>query len=154
MLARRLVNRSRKPRITAPATAAARNHNPVIRTREIMHNFAGVRVVNNRPDRNFEQNVFALAAVAAGRPSAGNELLPAEGEAAVAAVSGLYPNCGLINKHNRKNDLTTGAKEPFAGESRSALLLAGGDCQRSPSALLNPCTHPSWNSGCTVCANV
>src|SRR6266567_419834 len=106
-----------------------------------MNNLAGVGVVNNRSDWNFQQNIVAfaprfvrsfavapalgfvfrietemnqrvvtlarfhnhvaaLAAVAAGRPSAGHELLPAERKASVASVPSLYPNCGFINEHN------------------------------------------------------
>jgi hypothetical protein len=50
----------------------------------------------------FHDDVATLAAVAPGWASAGNKLLPAEGEAAVAAVAGLYADCGFIDEHGGK----------------------------------------------------
>src|SRR5208282_1012235 len=44
-------------------------------------------------------DVSALAAVAARRTAARNELLPPEGHAAISAVAGLYLNFCLIDKH-------------------------------------------------------
>ena len=49
----------------------------------------------------FHDDVAALAAIASGRSTARNELLAAEGHAAIAAVSGFDPNFRLINKHCR-----------------------------------------------------
>ena len=48
-------------------------------------------------------HVASAAAVAAGGPAAGNELLPPEGHAAVAAVAGLHPDFCLIDKHGLDN---------------------------------------------------
>ena len=50
----------------------------------------------------FHDDVAALAAVAAGRPAARNELLPPKGQAAVAAVAGFYSNCRFIDEHEKK----------------------------------------------------
>jgi hypothetical protein len=48
-----------------------------------------------------EDHVAAAAAVAAARPAPRDVLLPAEGDAAVAAVAGLDANDGLVNKHEK-----------------------------------------------------
>src|SRR6185437_1370536 len=45
------------------------------------------------------ENVAAMAAVAAGGASAGNELFAAEGHAAIAAVAGLDSDSCFIDKH-------------------------------------------------------
>src|SRR5262249_24578210 len=49
----------------------------------------------------FHDNVAALAAISAGRASARNKLLAAEGDATIAAVAGFYSNCGFVNEHRR-----------------------------------------------------
>src|SRR5579871_3705810 len=51
----------------------------------------------------FHDDVAALAAISAGGSAAGNEFFPPEGHAAIAAVAGLDPNCGLVNEHERKS---------------------------------------------------
>ncbi len=45
-------------------------------------------------------DVAATASVAAGRTAAGNELFPAEGHAAVAAVAGFDANSCFIDEHD------------------------------------------------------
>ena len=45
------------------------------------------------------QDIAAVATVAARRPAPGNELFPAKGHAAIAAVSGLDAYFGLIDEH-------------------------------------------------------
>ena len=51
------------------------------------------------PLGRLHDHVASAAAVAAGGPAAGNELLPPEGHAAVPAVAGLHPDLCLIDKH-------------------------------------------------------
>ena len=46
-----------------------------------------------------DQHIAAVATVAARRPAPGNELFPAKGHAAIAAVSGLDAYFGLIDEH-------------------------------------------------------
>jgi hypothetical protein len=46
-------------------------------------------------------HVAAAAAIATARSAARDELLPAEGETAVAAVAGLYEYSDFINKHRK-----------------------------------------------------
>src|SRR6476646_1665051 len=58
----------------------------------------------------FHQHIAAAAAVSARRTTAGNKFFPTKSHAAVAAVSRLHPNFGLVNKHEQK-------KRP--GKSRS-----------------------------------
>jgi hypothetical protein len=143
MFARRLMGRSLEPGIASSAATAAGDYDPVIGRREVMHDLAGIGVVNYRPDWNLQENVYTfapgfvrpfavtstlgfvfrveakmdqgvmalarfhddvatLAAVATGWAPAGNKLLPAEGEAAVATVAGLYADCGFIDEHGKK----------------------------------------------------
>src|ERR1700757_1372335 len=47
----------------------------------------------------FHDDVAAAPAVAAGGAAARDELLAAKGHAAIAAVTGLYPNFGFIDEH-------------------------------------------------------
>src|SRR5579884_3348634 len=47
----------------------------------------------------FHDDVATFSTIAAGGPATRNKLLPAEGNAAIAAIAGLYADCGLINKH-------------------------------------------------------
>ena len=47
--------------ITPATPSAAGNHESVVGVREVMHLLAGVGVVNDGSDGDFEQNVFALA---------------------------------------------------------------------------------------------
>src|SRR5579862_7502093 len=47
----------------------------------------------------FHDDVATFAAIAAGGASAGNELLPPECEAAIAAVARLHLDCCLIDEH-------------------------------------------------------
>ncbi len=51
------------------------------------------------PLARFHDDVPAIAAIAARRPSPRDKLLPPERHAAIAAVARLYPNCGFIDKH-------------------------------------------------------
>src|SRR3954447_13399386 len=51
------------------------------------------------PLAGFHDDVAALAAITAGGPSTRNKLLPPKSKTAVAAVAGLYANCGFINEH-------------------------------------------------------
>ena len=56
-------------------------------------------------------DVAALAAVAARGAAARNELLPAEGHAAVAAVAGFDPNFCLVDKHGQQSSAHS-ARQP------------------------------------------
>ena len=47
----------------------------------------------------FHDHIAAIAAIAAGRSSPRNVLLPAESEAAVAAIPSFYSDCGFIDEH-------------------------------------------------------
>src|SRR5579885_1107264 len=47
----------------------------------------------------FHDDVATASAIATGWSAARNELLPAKGHAAIAAVSGFYANFGFIDKH-------------------------------------------------------
>jgi hypothetical protein len=47
----------------------------------------------------FHNDVAAIAAIAAGRPTPRNVLFPTEGETAVTAVPSLYSDCGFIDEH-------------------------------------------------------
>ena len=47
----------------------------------------------------FHDDVATLAAVTARGAAAGNELLPAKGETAVAAVAGFHSDCGFVDEH-------------------------------------------------------
>src|SRR6202011_662869 len=49
----------------------------------------------------FHDHIAALATIAAGWASARDELLPAEGEAAVTAVASLHTDCGLVDEHGK-----------------------------------------------------
>ncbi len=51
------------------------------------------------PLARLHNDVAAATAVAAGRAALGNELFPAEGHAAITAVTGFYSNSGFIDKH-------------------------------------------------------
>ena len=51
------------------------------------------------PLAGFHDDIAALAAIAARGPSTWNKLLPPKSKTAVAAVAGLYANCGFINEH-------------------------------------------------------
>ena len=51
--------------------------------------------------RGLHDHVAATAAVAARGSAAGNELLAAEGHAAVAAVAGFDANFGFIDEHGK-----------------------------------------------------
>ena len=50
--------------------------------------------------RGFEDHAAAVASIAARRPAARHIFLAAKGDAAVAAVAGLYVNLGFVNKHD------------------------------------------------------
>jgi hypothetical protein len=49
---------------------------------------------------DFEDDVAAVSAVAAGGSTAGNELFTAKGHAAITPVTGFDPNFGFIDKHS------------------------------------------------------
>src|SRR4029077_14027332 len=134
------MHRSRETSIAPPATATARNDESLIGLRKFEGLLPGLIVVNDRPDRNLQQHVdalapgsvralamtptlslvlrieaemyerivplarfhndvAALAAVPARRSAARDKLLPSERHAAVPAVSGLYLDFCLVNKH-------------------------------------------------------
>ena len=52
----------------------------------------------------FHNHVATLAPIATGGPTARNVLLPAEGDAPVAAVARLDPNFRLVNEHHMPGD--------------------------------------------------
>src|SRR5512142_662287 len=62
MLARSLVRRRRKVLVPAPPTAATCNHQPIVGFLKIVNQLAGVFVINQRSDRNFQNDVFTLGA--------------------------------------------------------------------------------------------
>src|SRR6266404_5047578 len=61
MLARGLMGGGLEAGVASSAAAAAGDHDPVIGTREVMHDVAGVGRVNNRPDWNLQENVYTFA---------------------------------------------------------------------------------------------
>src|SRR5215469_17641475 len=58
----------------------------------------------------FHEDVAALAAVAARGPSAGDKLLAPEGDAAVAAITSLYADCGFVDEHEKDSHRDTGTE--------------------------------------------
>jgi hypothetical protein len=56
----------------------------------------------------FHDNVATATTVAAGGSAARDKLLTTEGQAAVAAVTGLYSDCGFVDKHGGKPLLVVG----------------------------------------------
>ena len=69
----------------------------------------------------FHHDVAAAASVAAGGPTARDELLPAKSHTTVATVAGLDPNDRLINKHAVYIDCTGQcADAPQLTEARSS----------------------------------
>lgn len=126
--------------VAAAAATSAGDDDLFVGAREIVEEFAGVVVVEEGADGNFEEGVLAseaghvgaetvtaalglplrieaevdqgvvreraghedvsaVAAVAAGGASAGDEFFSPEGHAAIAAVASLYSNSCFINKH-------------------------------------------------------
>src|SRR3974390_3089028 len=61
MLPRSLVRRRRKPRIAAPAAPALRDDHPLVSPREVVYQLARKLVVHNRPHRDLQHHVHALA---------------------------------------------------------------------------------------------
>jgi hypothetical protein len=61
MLARRLMHRRGKARVAASAAPAARDHETLVGFRKLEKLVAGLVVVHNRPDRNFQQHAAAVA---------------------------------------------------------------------------------------------
>src|SRR5579863_7440337 len=73
------------------------------------------------PLAGFHDDVAAFTAVTARRTAAGDELLPAKGHAAVAAVSGFHANFGFIDKHgNGRGSLVKGrcCRQVISGMTR------------------------------------
>jgi hypothetical protein len=64
-------------------------------------------------DAGFEDDVGAIAAIAARWAAARNVLLPAKSDATVSAVAGLDPDFGFVNKH----DVLGGRSEESMGEA-------------------------------------
>ena len=62
VLAWSLMRRSGEACITAPTASAFCNDNSVVRTAEVVNNLASILVVDDRPDRNFQDDVFAFGA--------------------------------------------------------------------------------------------
>ena len=52
---------SRETRVAAAAASAAGDHHALIGAREIVHTFAGVGIIDDRPDRDLQDNACALA---------------------------------------------------------------------------------------------
>src|SRR5262245_30078295 len=72
----------------------------------------------------FHHNVAAASAIAAGRPAARDELLPAEVHASVATVAGLDPNDRFITKHAVYIDCTgEGGDSPRGAVDRAGIIL-------------------------------
>src|SRR4029077_13641260 len=67
-------------------------------------------------------NAPAIASVPARRPAARNVLLPAEGQAAVPAVSGFHPNFGFVSKHGWLG-FQRKAYDTCAGKTKSAAAV-------------------------------
>ena len=61
MLARRLMHRCGKARVAASAAPAAGNHEALIGLRELEDFVAGLVVVDDRSDRNFQDDAVAIA---------------------------------------------------------------------------------------------
>jgi hypothetical protein len=52
------------------------------------------------PLARFHDHVATLAAIAARWTTAGNKFLPAESNAAVAAIACFYADCGFVDEHS------------------------------------------------------
>src|SRR5438552_3308120 len=61
MLSRRLVHRCGKARVAAATAPAAGNHKALVRLRELEHFLAGLVVIHDGPDRNFQNHIAAVA---------------------------------------------------------------------------------------------
>ena len=61
--------------------------------------------------RGLHDHVAATAAVAARGSAAGDELLTAEGHAAVAAVAGFYANFGFVDEHGKTGGQGLGIRD-------------------------------------------
>ena len=140
VLARGLVGGRREVGVAAAAASAVGDDDALVGAGEVRRLFAGLVVVDDGADGDFQDDVdafaagfvgafavasalgfvfgieaevdervvalagfhddvAALAAVAAGRAAAGDELLAAEGQAAVAAVAGFDSDCGFVDEH-------------------------------------------------------
>jgi len=97
------------------------------------------------PFARFHDDVAAAATVAAGRPAAGNKLLPAKGHASVAAIAGLNPDDCFINKHAVYIDCTgQGGDSPErrkGGPAVAAVPVIASMVMKSPRFLA------LWNQG-------
>src|ERR1700722_3180023 len=61
VFARRLMHGCGKARVPASATAAARNHETLVRMSKLENLFAGLVVVDDGSDRNFQNNTVTIA---------------------------------------------------------------------------------------------
>src|SRR5207248_1665775 len=61
MFSGRLVSRSRKLRVAPASPPATRNHNALVRTREVVNFFSRVVIEHDRSDWDLQHNIFALA---------------------------------------------------------------------------------------------
>src|SRR6185503_12668633 len=95
MLLRGLVSAGGKVLI-ATATAPATGHNqPLVGMREIVQMLAGFIVINNGPDRNFQDDVFAIASGAVGALAVASALafvfrVEAEMDERIVALAGFH----------------------------------------------------------------
>ena len=66
----------------------------------------------------FHNDVATLAAISARRASARDKLLPPEGEASVATVTGFHSNFGFINEHRCANQSLRETKKCLVPKAR------------------------------------
>jgi hypothetical protein len=119
--------------LIAPATASAlRNNHAFIRMREVVQALAGFIVINNGPDRDFQDNALAVAASAVGAFTVAPTLtfifrIEAEMDQRVVPFAGLH------------NDVaTTAAVAARRASARYKLLPAKGHAAVPTVAALNP----------------
>ena len=86
---------SREARVAASAASAAGDHHALIRAREIVYTLAGVGIVDDRPDRDLQDNVRALAPGPVGTFAVASALrlvlgIEAEVDKGVVALAGFH----------------------------------------------------------------
>ncbi len=101
VLARRLMHRSGETSIAASAASAARNHEPLIGGGELECLLAGLVVVDDRPDRNFQKYVAALASGLVGAFAVTSALglvlgIEAEMHERVVALAGFHDDVAAL----------------------------------------------------------
>src|SRR6202023_65175 len=96
MCARGLMRAGSKVLVAPPTSAAMGHDHALIGHRKIADQFAGRLVIDDRADRDSQDDVPAIAA---GRPPTRHKLLPAERHTSIPAPTRFDPDYRFINKH-------------------------------------------------------